>query len=76
MNEYDEVELMVDQPQWGLLAGARGAVVDVGSGDDVVAVEFYQPDEENIVHLVSSHLLRVTDHYAPSVLVKTTAPQR
>jgi len=45
-------------------------------GDDVDAVEFYQPDEENIVHLVSSHLLRVTDHCVPSALVKTTAPQR
>jgi len=76
MNEYDEVELIVDQPQWGLSAGARGAVVDAVPGEDFVAVEFFRPNEENDVHLVSRHLLRVTDRYAPSTLVKTTAPQR
>lgn len=64
MNEYDEVGLIMDQPQWNLRAGARGAVVDAVPGEDVVAVEFYGPDEENAVHLVPADLLRVTDRYA------------
>lgn len=76
MKEYDEVELIVDQPHWELSAGARGAVVDAVPGEDFVAVEFFQPNEENVVHLVSIHLLRVTDHYAPSALIKATASQR
>ncbi len=74
MNEYDEVELIVDQPQWDLLTGARGAVVDAVPGEDVVAVEFYRPDEENVVHFVPIRHLRVTDRYAMSTLAKTTAP--
>ncbi len=68
MNEYDEVKLVADQPQWGLLAGARGAVVEAAPGEDFVAVEFYGPNEENDVHLVPIRLLRVTDRFAPSTL--------
>lgn len=68
MNEYDEVELVVDQPQWELLAGARGAVVDAVPGEDFVAVGFYRPDEENVVHFVPIRLLRVTDRYVMPTL--------
>ena len=63
MNEYDEVELIADQPQWDLQAGARGTIVDAGSDEDFVAVEFFRPDEMNDVHLVPIRLLRVTDRY-------------
>jgi hypothetical protein len=64
MNEYDEVELIADQPQWNLRAGALGAVVDAVPGADFVTVEFYGPNEENAVHLVPVDLVRVTDRYA------------
>lgn len=73
MNEYDEVELVIDQSQWDLCAGARGAVVDAEPGEDVVAVEFYRPDEENVVHLVPVRHLRVTDRYVPSKVAKMSA---
>ncbi|MDQ4100385.1 MAG: DUF4926 domain-containing protein [Chloroflexota bacterium] len=76
MNEYDEVELMVDQPQWELLAGARGAVVDLVPDEDVVAVEFYRPNEENVVHLAPIRFLRVTDRYETPPLTKMTVPRR
>lgn len=73
MNEYDEVALIADQPQWNLRAGALGAVVDAVPGEDVVAVEFYGPDEENAVHLVPVGLLRVTDRYPAPTSSETAA---
>ena len=73
MNEYDEVELVIDQLHWDLFAGARGAVVDTVPGEDVVAVEFYRADEENVVHLVPVRLLRVTGRYVPSKVAKISA---
>ena len=61
MNEYDEVELTTDQPEWNLPAGARGAVVDVVPGEDFLTVEFFGSNGENTVHLVPLATLRVTD---------------
>ncbi len=64
MNEYDEVELREAHPEWALIAGARGTVIDVhGAERGFVTVEFYGPDEENEVHLVPIAALRVTDVY-------------
>ena len=73
MNEYDAVELTVDQPDWT----AKSAVVDQVAGEDVVSVEFfYRPNEESVVHLTPLRLLRVTDRYVPSPLTETAAPHR
>jgi hypothetical protein len=66
MNEYDEVELMADHPEWNLPAGARGAVVDIVPGEDFVTVEFSGPNGENTVHFVPLTALRVTDRYVVS----------
>lgn len=74
MTEYDEVELIADQPQWQMLAGAQGAVVDAMPGENVVSIEFYGPDEENTVHLVPVDVLRVTDHAVRRALAETAAP--
>ena len=63
MNEYDEVELIMDRPEWNLPAGTRGAVVDIVPGEDFVTVEFAGPHGENVVHLVPLTALRVTDRY-------------
>lgn len=63
MNEYDEVELTTDRPEWNLSAGTRGAVVDIVPGEDFVTVEFSGLNGENAVHLVPLTALRVTDRY-------------
>jgi hypothetical protein len=64
--EYDEVELLTDRPDWNLNRGVRGVVVDVIAGEDFVTVEFFDGDETIGVHLVPLALLRVTARYARS----------
>lgn len=74
MNEYDEVELTTDRPEWSLPAGARGTVVDTVADEDFVTVEFSGLNGENAVHLVPRIALRVTDRYevpAPPVTTYT-----
>lgn len=63
MNEYDEVELTTDRPEWNLPTGTRGVVVDIVPGEDFVTVEFFGLRGENVVHLVPRAALRVTDRY-------------
>lgn len=63
MNEYDEVELTTDRPEWNLPAGACRAVVDIVADEEFVAVEFSGTNGENAVHLVPRTALRVTDRY-------------
>ncbi len=74
MNEYDEVELTEDAPDWRLRAGSRGVIVDTHAlvrGN--VTVEFCEQDGEIEVHLVPVAMLRVTDSYVAPVAAASHA---